>query len=287
MVATLSLDTLTSAGAGITVLAGKTLTVGGKSVTAGSSNIQRATGDVTVATTPDYGVAGKSELVIAASPAGPRTITLCPVAETGVDTCIITVVCDADATSTNKLMVVESDGTTEVWTGYQKGDFVRLIVSNSVWVVVDHKETYYSYRYLTADVTISASATTKLTGWSNVTEIGNTWDNVNNKIVTPTLMNGYWTIYFNLAGNADYSSVVPNIYLGGSVINKWNAFGAGAGGHAMGHAVAAGKYYATSTQAIEFYSSNAFSGSGYGSTGATGGGSAEKTHFTVQFNRVY
>ena len=77
MAATLSLDTLTSAGSGITVAAGKTLTVGGKSVTAGSTNIQRATGDVTVATTSGYDVAGKSELVIAANAgAATRTITL-------------------------------------------------------------------------------------------------------------------------------------------------------------------------------------------------------------------
>ena len=51
MAATLSLDTLTSSGSGITVATGKTLTVGGVSVTAGSTNVQRATTDVTIGTT--------------------------------------------------------------------------------------------------------------------------------------------------------------------------------------------------------------------------------------------
>ena len=49
---TIKVNTLdTTSGTEITVASGKTLSVGGKSVTAGSSNIQRATGDVTVATT--------------------------------------------------------------------------------------------------------------------------------------------------------------------------------------------------------------------------------------------
>lgn len=287
MVATLSLDTLTSSGSGITVATGKTLTVGGKSVTAGSSNIQRATGDVTVATTADYGVAGKSELVIAASPAGPRTITLCPVAETGVDTCIITVVCDADATSTNKLMVVQSDGSTEVWTGYQKGDFVRLIVSNSAWLVVDHKETYYSYRYLTADQIVAHSSTTKLTGWTLITEIGNTWDNTNNKLVTPTGMNGYWTLYHCNTENVNYNSVVPVIYVNGAAVDKFNQGGPWAQGYHHGVSHASGKYYATSTQDVEWYGSNIMSSAAYGSTGTFGGGSASATHFIAQFERVY
>lgn len=286
MAATLSLDTLTSAGSGITVATGKTLTVGGKSVTAGSSNIQRATGDVTVATTADYGVAGKSELVIAATPAGPRTITLCPVTETGVDTCIITVVCDADATSTNKLMVVQSDGSTEVWTGYQKGDFVRLIVSNGVWLVVDHKETYFSTRYLTANTAMASSATTKLTGWTNITEIGNTWDNANNKHITPTGMNGYWTLYFVSTTNSNYSSLIPVIYINGSAVDKYNQVGATAQGYSMGVNGTAGKYYATSTQVIEWYCSNIMSGSGYDAQ-EIGGGSAVGTHFIAQFERVY
>ena len=96
MAATLSLDTLTSSGSGITVATGKTLTVGGVSVTAGSTNVQRATSDVTIGTTTDYEVAGKSEVVVAANAASSnRTITLPAVGATGMDTCIITIVADA------------------------------------------------------------------------------------------------------------------------------------------------------------------------------------------------
>ena len=285
---TIKVNTLdTTSGTEITVASGKTLSVGGKSITAGSSNIQRATGDVTVATTTNYGVAGKSELVIAANAsAATRTITLCPVTETGVDTCIITVVADADATSTYKLTVLESDGSTEVWTGYQTGDFVRLIVSNSAWLVVDHKETYFSSRYLTANTAIATSATTKLTGWTNISEIGNTWDDANDKHITPTGMNGYWTLYFVNTTNANYASLIPTIYINGSAVDKYNQVGATAQGYLMGTNTTSGKYYTTSTQVIEWYSSNIMSGSGYDAQ-SVGGGSAVGTHFIAQFERVY
>ena len=283
MAATLSLDTLTSAGSGITVATGKTLTVGGKSITAGSTNIQRATGDVTVATTADYDVAGKSELVIAANAsAATRTITLCPVTETGVDACIITVVADADATSTYKLTVLESDGATEVWTGYQKGDFVRLIVSNSAWLVVDHKETYYSYRWLTANHTIAVSATTKLTGWTNVIDIGNVWDNTNDKLTTPTGMNGYWLISWNNSSGTETNGIAPTVQIAGNSIMKY-AHASGTSGYISGQDGTTGKYYATSAQDVEFFATN--QRSDY--THVILGGGQSTSHFTAQFERVY
>jgi hypothetical protein len=287
MAATLSLDTLTSGGSGITVLAGKTLTVEGVSVTAGSTNVQRATTDVTIGTTAGYEVAGKSEVVVAANAASSnRTITLPAVGAVGMSTCIITVVADADATSTYALKVQDA-GTAEVWTGYQKGDFVRLIVSNSVWVVVDHKETYYSYRYLTADQIVAHSSTTKLTGWTLITEIGNTWDNPNDKLTTPTGMNGYWTLYHCNTENVNYNSVVPVIYVNGAAVDKFNQGGPWAQGYHHGVSHASGKYYATSTQDVEWYGSNIMNSAAYGSTGTFGGGSAVATHFIAQFERVY
>ena len=289
MAATLSLDTLTSGGAGITVASGKTFTVGGKSITAGSSNIQRATGDVTVATTANFGVAGKSELVIAATPAGPRTITLCPVTETEVDTCIITVVCDADATSTNKLMVVQSDGSTEVWTGYQKGDFVRLIVSNSAWLVVDHKETFFSSRYPAADQTISTGALEKMTGngggWTNILDYGGMWNTTDVRLVMPF---------------ACFADVNYRIKAGPS--NMWRsdvALKAGAAGSPTtiadggytGSAAEYGsglKFIATTIklakdEVIEFWSRNM----GSNGTGHTYGAYVDMTRFDVTVTRIY
>ncbi len=288
MASTIKVNTIDSySGTNITIPSGKTLTVGGKSVTAGSTNIQRATGDVTVATTADYEVAGKSELVIAATPAGPRTIQLCPVAETGMDTCIITVVCEADATSTNKLTVVESDSTTEVWTGYAKNDFVRLIVSNSAWLVLDHKETIYSHRYMAANQTISNGATEKLTGngsgWTSIRDIGNTWSTANDRLDTPTGMNGYWTISYNPSTSSQNIANSPALYIGGSKVSAYDQGGANTSGYMDGQNGMTGKYYATSTQAVEFYVSNRQSNG----TQVTSGGGASATHFVAQFERVY
>jgi hypothetical protein len=282
MVAKLVLDEISSSGSNITIDATKTLTVNGSLLSTGSTNILYKTIDHPIV---EADVSGKSELIITTTPASPRDITLPLVSVTGADTCIITVVVSLDATGTQSVRVM--NGASEAWTGYQNGDFVKFCVSNGIWQVLDHKETYYSRRYLTSNLSIAVSATTKFTGWTNTTEIGNTWDNANDKLVTPTGMNGYWTIYFPLASGIDYFSGVPVLYLGGASISQWNAYGSGAGGHAQGQSCVSGEYYATSTQAIEFYGSNCMTTTGYGATATCAGGSLDDTHFTARFNRVY
>ena len=280
MAATLSLDTITSSGSGITIDATKTFTVNGTLLTTGSTNVLHKTGDYVIVTGD---VASKSELVITATTAGPRNITLPGLAVAGATTCVITIVVSANATGTNSLRVQE--GTTEVWTGYQKGDFVRLCISDGAWMVLDHKETYYSRRYLTADQSIASSATTKLIGWTEVTEIGGAWDNVNNKIVTPTGMNGYWTVSFNPSATADASDngLSPNLYLAGVSISQWG-FGAGTiYASNAGQNGITGCYYASATEAFEFYMTNVRSNSAHSARGTL----LNSTNFIAQFNRVY
>jgi hypothetical protein len=192
------------------------------------------------------------------------------------------VIADADATSTYKLTVLESDGATEVWTGYQTGDFVRLIVSNSAWLVVDHKETYYSYRWLTASTTIATSATTKLTGWTNVIDIGNVWDNTNDKLTTPTGMNGYWLISWNNSTGTETNGICPTVQIAGNSIMKY-AHASGTSGYISGQDGTTGKYYATSAQDVEFCATNMRSDY----THVILGGGLTTSHFTAQFERVY
>jgi len=282
MAATLSLDTITSSGAGITIDATKTFTVNGTLLTTGSTNVLHKTGDYTIVTDD---VASKSELVVTATTAGPRNITLPGLAVAGATTCVITIVVSADATGTNSLRV--QAGTTEVWTGYQKGDFVRLCISDGAWAVLDHKETYYSYHYLTAATTsITLAANTKLTGWTSVTEIGNTWDNGNNQLVTPTDMNGYWTIYFLMAkATGNENDLTPRLYLNGASISASSNIQTTDGQYQGGSVGLAGEYYATSTQVLEFYGWSLRTNA-YGFH-ACAGGSAGLTHFVARFNRVY
>lgn len=284
MAATLSLDTLTSSGAGITVLAGKTLTVEGVSVTAGSTNIQRATANKTIGTDAGYEVAGKSEVVVATNAASSnRTITLPLVGATGMSTCIITVVADADATSTYKL-VVQDAGTTEVWTGYAKNDFVRLIVSNSAWVVVDHKETFYSRWYLTSDQGVAGSATSKAVGFTVATEIGNAWDNGNSKLVAPFA--GFWDLHWLLANYTSSvdptHSLVPVLYVGGSESYAPNV-GTDAAAHDDGTYMMSIRIKVAASTDVEFYARNLYN-SAYANTMIAG---ATKTQFTCTFNRTY
>jgi len=271
---TITVDSLAT----LSLSTGKLL-VGGSSVEAGSTNIVRKTTDYTIL---EADVSGKSELVIAANAASSnRTITLPAVATTGLANCIVTIICDADATSTYQLKI-QDIGTTEVWTGYQKGDFVRLIVSNSAWLVVDHKETYFSHRWLTATATIGTSATTKITGWTLVKEVGNAWDNANNKLTTPTGMNGYWNVSYNDSASTETTGITPTLYIGGSSISQY-AHAYGTSGYLAGQNGVTGRYYATSTQDVEFYATNIRSDY----THTIGGGGISTTHFTAQFERVY
>ena len=280
MVAKLVLDEITSSGSGITIDSSKTFTVNGELLTTGSTNVLHKTADYPIVTGD---VAGKSELVVTTTTGAPRNITLPGLAVAGATTCVITIMVSADATGTDSLRVQE--GTTEVWTGYQKGDFVRLCISDGAWTVLDHKETYYSRRYLTADQSIAADATTKLTGWTEVTEIGGAWDNTNNKIVTPAGMNGYWTVSFNPAApdSAADNGLSPNLYLAGVSVSVWchgpgSIYAANAGQNGI-----TGCYYASATEAVEFYMSNVRSNSAHSARGTA----LNSTNFIAQFNRVY
>ena len=280
MAATLSLDTLTSAGSGITVAAGKTLTVEGVSVTAGSSNIQRATADKTIGTDTGYEVNGKSEVVVAANAGSSnRTITLPAVDAVGMDTCIITVVADADATSTYELKVQDA-GSTEVWTGFQKGDFVRLIVSNNAWLVVDHKETMFSSRYMAADISVGSGATTKMTGFTNITDIGKVWDDANNKLVSP--FSGFWDINWRTTANSGGQAITPALYVGGALQYHTAESTAGDGFYKGQSALPYIIEVAASTD-IEFYAKNVYNGGAY----SAAGGELYRTSFSCKFTRTY
>jgi hypothetical protein len=282
MAATLSLDTLTSSGSGITVLAGKTLTVEGVSVTAGSSNIQRATADKTIGTDTGYEVAGKSEVVVAANAASSnRTITLPAVDAVGMSTCIITVVADADATSTYVLKVQDASSS-EVWTGYQKNDFVRLIVSNSLWVVLDHKETYFSSRYLASDQSIAGNSTAQLTGFTEIAEIGNMWDNTNDRVTVPTGMSGFFDINVMSAIGTTYVGTGPAYKISGVWKGLWNWGGTDGAQYHQNTGAIVGREIVTTAQYFEAWAWNKDTAADNMS-----GGEAGKTHFNVTFTRTY
>ena len=277
MVATLSLDTITSSGSNITIDATKTLTVNGALLSSGSTNILHKTGDYPIV---EADVSGKSELIITTTTATPRDITLPLVSVTGADTCIITVVVSADATSTQSVRVM--NGASEAWTGYQKGDFVKFCVSNSAWVVLDHKETMFSSRTLTADLSVAASATTKPTGYTNVTDIGQVWDDANNKLVSPFV--GFWDLNWRIApaDTAGESQLVPVLYASGALIyspGQWN----GATGYNRGMNQATLRIKVAASTDIEFYVHNMTSGSSW----SLAGNASTETGFDGTFTRTY
>ena len=229
MASTILVNTInTQSGTTISIPTGKTLaiadagalTVGGTAVTTGSSNIQRKTADYTIV---EADVSGKSELVIAANASGAnRVITLPATNTTGMATCIITVVCDTAAAAANEVTVIDASST-EIWSGVEKGDFVRLIVSNGAWVVIDHKETYFEYRFLTASQSVGANAYAKWAASTSINSIGNTWDSTNDRLLVP--FDAYAYVDINISSDAaNEPSFSASLKIGpiGAPITKWH-----------------------------------------------------------------
>ena len=191
MASTILVNTInTQSGSTITIPAGKTLaitdsgalTIGGTAITTGSTNIQRKTADYTIVSGD---ITAKSHLVITANAsAATRTITLPANGTSGLATCMISIMADASATSTYKLQVIDASST-EIWTGYEKSDFVTLIETNNAWVVLDHKETLFEHRYLTASQDVGATYFNKMAASTSITSIGNMWDSTNERLVVP------------------------------------------------------------------------------------------------------
>ena len=277
MVAKLVLDEISSSGSGITIDSSKTFTVNGSLLSAGSTNILYKIIDHPIV---EADVSGKSELIVTTTPASPRDITLPLVSVTGADTCIITVVVSADATGTQSVRVM--NGASEAWTGYQKGDFVKFCVSNSAWVVLDHKETMFSSRTLTADLSIAASATTKPTGYTNVTDIGQVWDDANKKLVSPFA--GFWDLNWRVSiGTVDgESQLVPVIYAGAAMIYS-PAQGTSTTGYNRGHNQSTLRIKVAASTDIEFYVHNCLSNSAW----SLGGNASNESGFDGTFTRTY
>jgi|TARA_B110001454_G_C12657649_1_gene408174 hypothetical protein len=273
MVATLSLDTITSSGAGITVDATKTFTVNGSLLSAGSTNILYKTIDHPIV---EADVSGKSELIVTTTPASPRDITLPLVGVTGAATCIITVVVSLDATGTQSVRVM--NGASEAWTGYQNGDFVKFCVSNGAWVVLDHKETMISSRYLTSDTAIAAQALLKITGFTSKVDIGNVWDNANNKVVSPFA--GIWEISWLVSGTSSRPAICPVLYVGGAVYYEW--FNTHDGNYNGGQGCMSAQVVTAASADVEFYVRSL-----YTSGGDVLRGGASAVQFTTKFTRTY
>lgn len=94
---------------------------------------------------------------------------------------IVNVLASTDPGS-NSVRLDESDSTTEIWTGYQKGDFIRLTSDGTNYIVLDEKTTVYGHLALTADESITGGATQKVfdVNVSEEIDIGGWWDQVTN-----------------------------------------------------------------------------------------------------------
>ena len=145
---------------------------------------------------------GKPELVVGIDAASAnKTITLPALSTTSLTHAIITILCTANAGTDYEVRVNQDAGDNsgaELWSGTQHNDFVRLCKVGSAWHVLDHRETYFTRRYMVSDQYIDGYNHEHLTsgGWNvyvNATnggtidgnDWGNCWNSGNNEYIVP------------------------------------------------------------------------------------------------------
>ena len=257
-------------------------------VTAGGvTNIKHTTG--TPITLVEADVSGKSATVVSADPSSASIVVLLPaLGTTGLSSCIITVLARADATSTYSLVLKDS-ASTEIWTGYLKGDFVTLCESNGAWLVLDHKETFYSLRQMAANQTISTSALEKLTGngsgWDNILDYGSMFDNsTNHRIVMP--FKGWASVQMAIKASAALNiGCTPAMKAGapGSPPTIWDLQHVSGNGYLAGFSIFTTRIKLAKDDVIEFWSRNIYSSG----TVAVEGNNRNGTQFVCKVERIY
>jgi len=134
----------------------------------------------------------------------------------------------------NFVKLVESDGSTEVWTGYALGDFCTITSNGAGYDVIAEDSTVYGYLALTSPESISANSSQKVfdVNYSEETDVGGWWDAVTNHRLTaayPCLLQ--CTGYFE--GAATIPMVMELLVNGTASVNK--AAGGSTGEHATYH----------------------------------------------------
>jgi hypothetical protein len=88
----------------------------------------------------------------------------------------------ASDTSSNKLTVYQSDGSTELFTGYAKGDFVLVTSDGTNYRILDELTTVVGRLALSVDEAFSTGTTTKIfdANYTEVRDIGAWWNSATN-----------------------------------------------------------------------------------------------------------
>jgi hypothetical protein len=181
-------------------------------------------------------------------------------------------------------MVQDGESSAEVWTGYEKSDYVRLVVSNSVWVVLDHRETYFSHRYLTANHSVTNGAITKAPAMTSITDIGGLWNTTDHRIVMPFagICNVHYFVKAATAANTGASTALKAGTAGSPTTIIDSEHAQGNGYHRTAWSVGT-QIKLAATEVLEFWVRNSQSDA----TSVAEGGSRDDTQMSCKMERIY
>ena len=192
MAATLSLDTITSSGSGITIDAAKTFTVNGNLLTTGATQITStalAVVSVDNTGTPTVNISGKSASVISVNASSNSSVvTLPPIAN--FTTCSISVASPVTHGAGYKIEIKDNGGT-ELFTLFNKGDHCEFVSDGtSVLRTGNEHVTIQGHVSMTANVTLATNGMTDVFDLASsanydVTQFGDGWNSTTDDFIAP------------------------------------------------------------------------------------------------------
>ena len=221
-------------------------------------------------------VAASSCVVIVDASGGSVDIT-CP-SVSDLDGGILTVQLGTDP-GTNNVEVYESDGSTEIWTGVEVGDYVTLTSDGTNYQVIAHYEGHYCRVYMSSDQTISQGTSSQLTNWSETADTGGIF--ASNAMTAP--FDCWAEIDFNLMANG--ATFVATLKQDTTYIRDPSSVSGGSNYSNQGLYNISVRLLVTSGQTIQMWAKNANTDSG--NQVVMGDANADETLCTMKLTRAY
>lgn len=196
-----------------------------------------------------------------------------------LDDKLVKVFLDTDP-GTNNVEVFQSDGTTEVWTGVEQGDFVEVTSDGSNYEVISHYEGHYARVYVSSDEAVAQGASEQITNIAEDTDVGGIWNTTNDEVDIPF---DCWVDLLWNALSTGIGDIIPEAKLDTTYIS--DAAAAVSTTVLSKHSTLACRISATSGQKLELWGRNVDSDSGSQNIGGDAAG--DESFATIKLTRRY
>jgi len=105
-----------------------------------------------------------------------------------------------------------SDGTTLIWQGCRKGDHIEVSYDGAGRIIGPHKNSHYVRVRLPSDQVIAQGSGAKLTGWTELSDVGGLWDAAtNHQLDIPSGLNARLSLHAHAVSSARGTNITAKI----------------------------------------------------------------------------